>query len=45
MELIEKISTPFTTGNEHNKPIATKRVIFMGMLFVSFLVVSNLTAI
>jgi hypothetical protein len=26
------------------KPIATKRVIFLGMLFVNFLIVSHLTA-
>ncbi len=33
-------STPVST----NTPLATKRVVFLAMLFVSFLVVSNLTA-
>ena len=54
MELTEKISTPIAEPNIQNKvntdgllqkkPIATTRIIFMGMFFVSFLIVSNLTA-
>jgi queuosine precursor transporter len=38
------METILTTYSYQEKPIATKRVIFLGMLFVSFLIVSNLTA-
>ena len=34
----------FTDYSSQGKQIASKRVIFLGMLFVSFLIVSNLTA-
>lgn len=54
MDLTKKMSESFAVANPEssvnahallqNKALATRRVIFMGMLFVSFLIVSNLTA-
>lgn len=45
MNKIDKIAGNFHNSRDNFKePTATKRVIFLGMLFVSFLIVANLTA-
>jgi uncharacterized integral membrane protein (TIGR00697 family) len=52
MDLTEKVSPALAHAPDllhinalpQHRPVPTKRIIFMGMLFVSFLIVSNLTA-